>query len=100
MIMESRIEFLGNVLMMSDVLPSMQAVTGKTSIGNNLLISIIDADPEINKQIFEGLSVDGKIIMPLSSTPWSANFGMVVDKFGVVWKFNSEASKFLDSFIN
>ncbi|WP_272029865.1 VOC family protein [Oceanobacillus kimchii] len=100
MIMESRIEFLGNVLMMSDVLPSMQAVTGKTSIGNNLLISIIDADPEISKQIFEALSVDGKIIMPLSSTPWSANFGMVVDKFGVVWKFNSEASKFLDSFIN
>ncbi|MFS0749823.1 VOC family protein [Oceanobacillus sp. 1P07AA] len=100
MIMESRIEFLGNVLMMSDVLPSMQAVTGKTSIGNNLLISIIDADPEINKQIFEALSVDGKIIMPLSSTPWSANFGMIVDKFGVVWKFNSEASKFLDNFIN
>ncbi|MCJ7842149.1 VOC family protein [Lederbergia sp. NSJ-179] len=100
MIMESRIEFSGNVLMMSDVLPSMQAVTGEITKGANVLISIIDADPEMNKQSFERLSEGGTVIMPLSSTPWSASFGMLVDKFGVMWKFNSEASKFLDSFVN
>ncbi|MTW85717.1 VOC family protein [Virgibacillus dakarensis] len=100
MIMESRIEFSGNILMLSDVLPSMQAVTGEVTKGNTVLISIIDAEPEMNKQIFEKLSEGGTVIMPLSSTPWSASFGMLVDKFGVTWKFNSEASKFLDSFVN
>ncbi|PWA06017.1 VOC family protein [Pueribacillus theae] len=98
MIMESRIEFSGNILMVSDVLPSMQAVTGEVTKGNTVLISIIDADPEMNKQIFERLSEGGTVIMPLSSTPWSASFGMLVDKFGVMWKFNSEANKFLDSY--
>lgn len=100
MIMESRIEFSGNTLMLSDVLPSMQAVTGKIITGNNVLISIIDANPALNNQIFEKLSENGIVAMPLSSTPWSASFGMVIDKFGVMWKFNSEASKFLNSFVD
>ncbi|MEN2768037.1 VOC family protein [Ornithinibacillus xuwenensis] len=100
MIMESRIEFSGNHLMISDVLPSMQAVTGNISKGNNVIISIIDADSETNKQIFDKLSIGGTVVMPIAATPWSASFGMVVDQFGVMWKFNSEASKFLDQSIS
>ena len=98
MIMESRIEFSGNILMISDVLPFMQSITGEITNGNTVLISIIDADPDRNQQIFESLSEGGTVIMPLTSAPWSASFGMVVDKYGVTWKFNSEASKFLDNF--
>lgn len=100
MIMESRIEFSGNILMISDVPPFMQAGIGEIIKGNTVLISIIDADPEMNKRSFEGLSEGGTVIMPISSTPWSASFGMLVDKFGVMWKFNSEASKFLDGYID
>lgn len=100
MIMESRIEFSGNLLMISDVPPFMQAAAGKITTGNTVLISIIDAEPEVNKQCFEGLSEGGTVIMPISSTPWSASFGMLIDKFGVMWKFNSDASKFLDGFLN
>ncbi|WP_067843728.1 VOC family protein [Amphibacillus sediminis] len=100
MIMESRIEFSGNMLMISDVPPFMQAGIGEIIKGNTVLISIIDADPEMNKRSFEGLSEGGTVIMPISSTPWSASFGMLVDKFGVMWKFNSEASKFLDGYVD
>ncbi|MDN7228294.1 glyoxalase/bleomycin resistance/extradiol dioxygenase family protein [Planococcus liqunii] len=100
MIMESRIEFAGNTLMLSDVPLGMQAVTGGITQGNSLLISIIDAEPEANQSIFEALSEGGTVIMPLSSTPWSASFGMLIDRFGVMWKFNGEASKFLDGFVN
>ncbi|MCM3716597.1 glyoxalase/bleomycin resistance/extradiol dioxygenase family protein [Alkalihalobacillus oceani] len=99
MIMEARIEFFGNSLMLSDVPPSMQAVTGEITKGNSVLISIIDADPQMNTRSFEKLAEGGTVIMPLSSTPWSRSFGLVIDKFGVMWKFNSEASKFLDSFL-
>nr|WP_106779208.1 VOC family protein [Lysinibacillus timonensis] len=100
MIMESRIEFSGNILMISDVLPFMLSVTGEIIKGNTALISIIDADPKMNQQIFEVLSEGGTVIMPLSSTPWSESFGMLVDKFGVMWKFNSDASKFLNHFVS
>lgn len=55
MIMESRMEFSGNILMISDVPPFMKPATGELIKGNTVLISIIDADPDRNKQIFEGL---------------------------------------------
>ncbi|GAF64682.1 hypothetical protein BTS2_1578 [Bacillus sp. TS-2] len=96
MIMESRIDFSENTLMVSDVLPSMQAVTGEVTKGTNVVISIIDGDHEKNKLYFDHLSKDGTIIMPISSVPWSSSFGMLIDKFGVMWKFNSDASKFLN----
>ncbi|KAB7668703.1 VOC family protein [Bacillus sp. B1-b2] len=99
MIMESRMEFSGNILMISDVPPFMKPATGELIKGNTVLISIIDADPDRNKQIFEALSEGGTVILPISSTPWSVSFGMLVDKFGIMWKFNSEASKFLDGFV-
>ena len=34
---------------------------------------------------FNALAEDGKVGMPLSSTFWSARFGMVTDKFGIGW---------------
>lgn len=98
MIMESYIEFSGNILMISDVPHFMESVVGDIKTGNSVLISIIDADLETNKQIFERLSEGGTVIMPLSKTPWSSSFGILIDKFDVMWKFNSDASKFIDSF--
>lgn len=40
------------------------------------------------KQIFEALSKDGTIKMPLQKTFWSAYFGVVVDRFGIPWEIN------------
>ncbi|MEW4305813.1 VOC family protein [Rossellomorea marisflavi] len=99
MIMESRLDFSGNTIMISDVLPSMQAVTGPISPGTNVIISLIDGDPDQNQTYFDHLSQGGTIIMPLSSVPWSSSFGMVKDRFGVIWKFNSDASAFLNQLV-
>ncbi|MEC2056142.1 hypothetical protein P9F83_13010 [Peribacillus psychrosaccharolyticus] len=44
----------------------MQAATSGITKGNAVIISIIDAAPEMNKQIFEGLSDGGNVIMQLS----------------------------------
>ncbi len=100
MIMDSYIEFSGNVLMISDVLPSMPKTVGKIIKGNNILISVIGADDEANKKYFNNLLGYGKLIMPISSVPWSKSFGMLIDKFGVTWKFNSDAKDFIDGFNN
>lgn len=96
MIMESSIEFAGGKLMMSDILPSMKQVTGELIQGNNVLISLVIDDKEALETYFKNLSVGGRVIMPLSNMPWSSCFGLLVDKFGLAWKFNSDADKFLD----
>jgi PhnB protein len=100
MIMESSIEFAGGKIMMSDVLPSMQAVTGELVKGNNVMISLVMDDTQKLEEYFNHLSVGGNVIMPLSNTPWSSCFGMLVDKFGVSWKINSDADRFLDRVIS
>ncbi|RUT40208.1 VOC family protein [Paenibacillus anaericanus] len=100
MIMESSIEFAGGKIMMSDIVPSMKAVTGELMKGNNVLISLVIDDKQTLEEYFNHLAVGGKVTMPLSNTPWSSCFGMLVDKFGVSWKFNSDADKFLDRVIS
>ncbi|WP_106767570.1 VOC family protein [Paenibacillus faecalis] len=100
MIMESSIEFAGGKIMMSDILPSMKMVTGELVKGNNILICLVIDDKQKLEEYFNHLSVDGHVLMPLSNTPWSSCFGILVDKFGVCWKFNRDADKFLDRVIS
>ncbi|MHA2855958.1 VOC family protein [Paenibacillus lautus] len=100
MIMESSVQFAGGKIMMSDILPSMKAVTGELVKGNNMLISLIMEDKQALEEYFNQLSVGGHVVMPLSNTPWSSCFGMLVDKFGVAWKFNRDADRFLDKVIS
>jgi len=96
MIMESSIAFAGGENMLSGILPALKVVTGKLVKGNQLLISLVIEDKQKLEEYFTNLSVGGHVVMPLSNTPWSSCFGMLVDKFGISWKFNSDADKFLD----
>ncbi|MEC0310936.1 VOC family protein [Paenibacillus lautus] len=100
MIMESSVEFAGGKIMMSDILPSMKAVTGELMRGNNVLISVVMDDKQTLEDYFYRLSVGGHVVMPLSNTPWSSCFGMLVDQFGVAWKFNRDADRFLNKVIS
>jgi PhnB protein len=96
MIMESSIEFAGGKIMLSDILPSMKSVTGELVRGNHMLIGIVIDDKQALADYFDKLSAGGHVIMPLSETPWSSCFGMLVDQFGIGWKFNRDADQFLD----
>jgi len=42
------------------------------------------------ERIFEGLALDGTVMMPLEKTFWAARFGMVIDRFGIPWLINCE----------
>lgn len=96
MIMESSIAFAGGKMMISDLLSAMKQGSGEPVKGNNVLISIANESKRSLERYFERLSSGGHVIMPLSEQPWSSCFGMLVDRFGIVWKFNSDADKFLD----
>jgi PhnB protein len=45
------------------------------------------------ERIFQALSENGSVRMPLQQTFWAARFGMLVDRFGIPWMINCEASK-------
>jgi PhnB protein len=47
-------------------------------------------DPGEAERIFQGLSENGKITMPMGETFWTIRFGMLVDQFGIPWMVNCE----------
>ena len=59
--------------------------------GNNFSISVnVDTKEEADK-LFEKLSVDGQITMPMEQTFWESYFGMLTDQFGISWMVGTES---------
>ena len=44
------------------------------------------------ERIFELLSKDGTVLVPLERTFWAARFGVLVDRFGIPWLINCEGA--------
>jgi PhnB protein len=45
-------------------------------------------DPADAQRIFQALSEEGTVTMPIQQTFWAARFGMCVDRFGIPWMVN------------
>lgn len=71
-----------NVLMANDV----PAFMGKVNESENRSkISISAESKEEADRIFNALSVDGAVEMPIGDSPWGSYFGMFRDKYGIEW---------------
>jgi PhnB protein len=70
-----------SVLMGSDIPEAFpQAVRG-----SNYYIFLSTESEEETSRLFNSLSKDGVIAMPLEKTFWGAFFGMCIDKYGTQW---------------
>lgn len=49
--------------------------------------------PSEAERIFQALSEDGQVQMPIQETFWAVRFGMVVDRFGIPWMVNCEKAQ-------
>ncbi|MDR3069442.1 MAG: VOC family protein [Propionibacteriaceae bacterium] len=73
----------GVQLMFSDRMTGQEHV-----VGNNLALTLgLDDAVEI-RRVFEALAEGGTIQMPLGETFFSSLFGMVTDRFGIIWQIS------------
>ncbi|MFN8292069.1 MAG: VOC family protein [Chitinophagaceae bacterium] len=71
-----------NTLMGNDVPEFM----GRTNENENRSKIVIRAESkEEADKLFNGLSADGQIEMPIANSPWGSYFGMFRDKYGIEW---------------
>jgi len=71
------------VLMASDMIGNRTL-----QLGNNFAISVNCSSEEEINTFYKNISEGGEIIDPLKIQFWGALFGVVKDKFGMVWMFN------------
>ena len=51
-------------------------------------LSLAPADKAEAERLYTALLDGGQVVMPLAETFWSPLFGMVTDRFGVMWMIN------------
>jgi PhnB protein len=78
----------GHMLMGTDAPEHM----GKLTFGNNISINLEPDTRAETERLFRALGEGGKVEMPLAVMFWGGYFGSLVDKFGVQWMFNCQAS--------
>ena len=79
-----------NILMGNDVPESMGQVNENE---NRSKISISAESREEADKLFNGLSADGKVNMPLDNAFWGSYFGMLTDKFGISWMISFDNNR-------
>jgi len=60
----------------------------KITPGNNISLAVGSGDIAQAESIFDKMSADGNVTMPIQETFWAERFGMLTDKFGINWMFN------------
>ena|SRR6478609_5939838 len=68
-------------IMASDTMGAVEELVA----GNNFHICLHTESEAETDKLFEALSKNGRITMPLNKTFWGAYFGMFRDKFGIQW---------------
>lgn len=75
----------GDILMASDIIPSMGH---KLNVGNNVYVSLHPVSKEEADKLFNALSAGGEVEMPMADMFWGDYFGSFTDKFGIKWMIN------------
>ena len=58
-------------------------------IGTAVNISVSGDDEETIRGYWERLSEGAEVVEPLATAPWGDLFGLLNDRFGIAWLFNS-----------
>lgn len=70
----------------SEIFVSDQIPGAPLERGNQVTICISTDDPQQARQLYDALRVGGQDILPLEATYFSPAYGMVTDKYGVIFQ--------------
>jgi len=90
LIMHTRLNLRGSIVMFSDVFPGMPFVEG-----NNISLSINSKNKDEIKALYDKLKEGGTVGMELQETFWSKCYGSAKDKFGIEWQFNLDSGEMM-----
>lgn len=86
MVLHIELPILGGHILMGTDAPKEMGFN--LTQGNNMHIQLEPASKDEAKRLFEELSVDGKVEMPIQDMFWGAYYGSFMDKFGINWMIN------------
>ena len=86
MVLHVELPILGGHILMATDAPKEMGMT--LTQGNNMHICLEPETKAETKKLFDALSKDGNIVMPLEDMFFGAYFGECTDKFGINWMFN------------
>jgi PhnB protein len=69
-------------------LTASDGTPGTEQKGGNISLMLNVEDVAAGEKLFEALSSEGAVEMPLTEMFWDAKFGQFTDKFGIDWMFN------------
>ncbi|UQI45170.1 VOC family protein [Streptomyces sp. HU2014] len=75
-----------NVAELSD--EGVYAKDGGAVVGNNVHVGLQHTDTAVQKAEFGKLAEGGRIVEPLEEKFWGTVFGIVQDRYGVIWESN------------
>lgn len=65
---------------------------GQPAFGS-VALSLTVPDAATADRFFDALADGGEVRMPIGETFWSPRFGMVTDRFGVLWMINQDSAE-------
>jgi|SRR5579864_3468893 len=74
----------------NDILMGSDAPPDRYEQPKGFSVSLQIKEPADAERIFQALSENGTVRMPLQETFWALRFGMLVDRFGIPWMINCE----------
>lgn len=85
LVLNSNLKLNGTNVMISD---SPEDMAPPIVVGNNVALVFNAHSPEEATKIFERLTENGMILLPLEKTFWAKLYGMVKDQYGIIWHIN------------
>ncbi len=74
---------IGNTMLIANDVPEVLGRVNENE--NRSKIAVRAESREEADKLFNGLSADGTVEMPMGDSPWGSTFGMFRDKFGIEW---------------
>ena len=85
LVMHTRLNIDGSIVMFSDTFPGQPFVEG-----NNITLALVSQNLDDIQSWYDQLKEGGTVTMELQETFWAKLYGQVTDKFGIQWQISHD----------